>query len=302
MLGAILPPCPKFSIEVINFPQFVIYLQSCIVFYRLGKHRISVPVTNQPYRYQIKNFSTQWELSPGPVQKKENTPGYLVTLKLNKNLLLMLKQENEYSRQLKKMDTEDLVKMLNAHEKYVDGMLQALVWELGVRGVHAPLMVTIQEQINRRNAEESAMQLPMPDSETVSESDGIQPLPSLYSQTAILGFTLFFSPITGGILLSINLARLHKKGIVPVLIFAVIYSVFQGYVSMRLEPGSVIPILLNVAGGIILSEFIWNNFIGKGTKYERRSIIIPLLIVLAIFAPLAWIIYQNPELLNFKPQ
>ncbi|MBK8487929.1 MAG: hypothetical protein IPL48_09095 [Bacteroidetes bacterium] len=217
----------------------------------------------------------------------------------------MLKKENEYSKQLKRKPTEELVQMLHTHEKYVDGLLQALVWELEERGVQDPLSPELQVQIDKRNAEEMAIQKthqPILNANEVVEVEveDTKNLPTLFSQTAILGFTLFFSPLTGGILLSINLARLRKKGIVPVLIFAVIFSAFQGYVSMQLEPGSIIPILLNIAGGLILSEFIWNNFIGKGTKYERRSILIPLLIMLAIFIPIAWYLYQNPELLNFK--
>lgn len=217
----------------------------------------------------------------------------------------MLKKENEYSKQLRKKPTEELVQMLHTHEKYVDGLLQALVWELEERGVQDPLSTELQIQIDKRNAEEMAiqkMQDPEPVNEEVVEAEvkDTKELPMLFSQTAILGFTLFFSPLTGGILLSINLARLHKKGILPVMVFAVIFSAFQGYVGMRLEPGSIIPILLNIAGGLILSEFIWNNFIGKGTKYQRRSILIPMLIMMAIFIPLAWYVYQHPEFLNFK--
>lgn len=211
-------------------------------------------------------------------------------------------RENEYSKQLKRKTTEELISMLQSHETYLDVLLQALIWELEERGESSALQQELQKQITERAefesaAEEAILEIPAAPAETIVIEEK-KPLPILFSQTAILGFTLFFSPITGGILLSMNIARMQKKGVIPVVIFSIIFSLFQGYVSMQLQPGSIIPILLNVAGGLLLSEFIWNNFLGKGLAYKRRSIIIPLIIVIAIFAPIAWYLYQHPELLN----
>lgn len=216
----------------------------------------------------------------------------------------MSKSENEYSKQLQRKTTEELLLMLSSHEKYVDDLLQALIWELEERGNNSELKETVQKEIELRHKQEVDLlpvELSIPEINNESEKEESEkPLPILFSQTAILGFTLFFSPITGGILMALNIKRLQRKGILQVLVFSLVYSLFQGYVSLQLPPGSIIPILLNVAGGLILSEFLWNNFIGKRFLYQKRNILIPLLIVIAIFAPLAWYMYQNPELLNLN--
>ncbi|MFN3667216.1 MAG: hypothetical protein ACK4S0_13710, partial [Sediminibacterium sp.] len=219
------------------------------------------------------------------------------------NLNQMSKRENEYSKQLQRKTSDELILMLQSHEKYVDELLMALLWELESRGQQLDLMDDVKKELESRILIESDT---VPDAtfntlaETAPPVEAASPLPVLFSQTAILGFTLFFSPITGGILMALNIARLGKKGIWPVIVFSIVYSLFQGYVSLQVPAGSIIPILLNVAGGLILSELLWNNFIGKGFLYQRRNILIPLLIVIAIFAPVAWYVYQNPELLNIN--
>ena len=43
------------------------------------------------------------------------------------------------------------------------------------------------------------------------------PLPTLFSQTTILAFTIFFSPLFGGALLAMNVAAVKKAGVWQVL-------------------------------------------------------------------------------------
>lgn len=82
------------------------------------------------------------------------------------------------------------------------------------------------------------------------------------------------------------------------LVFGLVLAIAQGIINMQVAPDSIISILAHVAGALLLSELMWNQFIGRRIPYTRRNILIPLLIAIAIIAPLAWYLYQHPELME----
>jgi hypothetical protein len=118
--------------------------------------------------------------------------------------------------------------------------------------------------------------------------------PVLYSQAAIFGFSFFFSTIAGGIMMSMNLSRLRKPGIVPVLAFGIGYPVAMAVFDSFVELPRAINTAMNIGAAYVMKEFIWNKFIGKETVYTKRPIWIPLAICLVIAAVLvALIIYSD---------
>ena len=216
-------------------------------------------------------------------------------------------RENEYSRQIKRKADEELLEILQHYEAYREDLLQAVIWEAEDRQLEVQLPQTALDAVAQFHAEHEkekalakaeAERLAMLEKKEAAVPENAETGEKLFSQSAILGFSLFFSPISAGILLAMNMKRLQRKGIVQVIIFAVVFTLFQGYVSMRLQQGSILTLLINVAGALIMSELMWNQFIGKRIPYQRRSILIPLLIAIAIVAPLAWYVYQHPEFLE----
>ncbi|MHA7943445.1 hypothetical protein ACJOV8_010255 [Formosa sp. 3Alg 14/1] len=121
-----------------------------------------------------------------------------------------------------------------------------------------------------------------------------KPLPKLYSKTLILVISILFSTLFGSVLLILNLKKTgHSKARKLVFLFSVCY-LFVPFIlitSFNLDPN--VALLANVLGGYILTEYFWNQYIGKNTEYKRLDWAKPVLIMLAITIPLAYIVLKS---------
>ena len=205
--------------------------------------------------------------------------------------------ENGYSRVVKRYQDEELIHILHNRESYVDELLQAVIWECETRGIQDPLIQEITPTLHLPEPEPEelpAIDFPTEKPEIKKEPERI-PFP-LYSQTAILAFSVFFSTFLGGILFLINLSKIDRKALVPVGVFCVLFTVADAYVSLNFSSQTILPILMNIAGGLILSELLWNHYIGKGKSYRSKSVLLPLIITLVIMVPLLYYAYHvHPE-------
>ncbi len=121
---------------------------------------------------------------------------------------------------------------------------------------------------------------------------------AIYSKWAVLGFSIFFSPLIGGILLMLNLRSTgYKKEGNMVLLFVIVYQFLQGislsYVAKAMgiapndptilqKPKIVIYLsIVNIIGGGILVEYFFKKYFPYD-DYEHKSIKKPLLIVFLI--------------------
>ncbi len=113
-------------------------------------------------------------------------------------------------------------------------------------------------------------------------------IPKFYSKKAILGFSIFFSSIFGGILLMQNLKEIGmKKEAKTVLITSVILTVLPFLLAWLMEKEvSTYTFLVNIIGGLVLSEFYFGLYIPKEQIFESKKIWKPLLISLLITIPL----------------
>lgn len=196
--------------------------------------------------------------------------------------------DNIYPLVIARMTDEEVLESLQHREKYVDEMLLALLDAAKERGLAFADADTLRAEI-------SARAVPNPPLAEDTEEIVMKDLPVLYSQTAILAFTVFFSPIFGGVLLAMNVRRIRKNAVTWVVMISVALAVVSGLVSWFLAPGSFWGILAPIASGLILSELMWNRFIGRGLPYMHRRVLVPLIIALAITLPLALYAYQHPE-------
>lgn len=116
---------------------------------------------------------------------------------------------------------------------------------------------------------------------------------SYYSQMAIWWFSILFSVLFGAVLLSANIPTRREKWIV--IGFGITYLVFIFTVLSFIESEFETPIslLLNSIGGAILQTYFWNTYLGVGTNYRKKSMLIPILIALAITMPLIIISFLN---------
>ena len=113
-------------------------------------------------------------------------------------------------------------------------------------------------------------------------------IPKFYSKKAILGFSIFFSSIFGGILLIQNLKEIGmKKEAKTVLNTSVILTVLPFLLAWLMEKEvSTYTFLVNIIGGLVLSEFYFGLYIPKEQIFESKKIWKPLLISLLITIPL----------------
>jgi len=121
--------------------------------------------------------------------------------------------------------------------------------------------------------------------------------PTLYSDKVIYVFSILFSVLFGGILFSINLKQIdNKKGIVPTILFSLLYTIFSIYILNLINASSGIGLIFGGIGGLILNKIFWNKYIGKEVVYHKKSFVKPLIIALIIFTPLIILIIWSASL------
>jgi hypothetical protein len=118
--------------------------------------------------------------------------------------------------------------------------------------------------------------------------------PLLYSRQVINIFSILFSTLFGGVLLSMNLKTINKhKKILPVSLFCLGYSILTtliiGLLWSRFEMYiSIFMVLLNAIGASFLYNYFWAKYLGKDFKYRTRPIMIPLIIGIVFALFLIW--------------
>jgi hypothetical protein len=202
--------------------------------------------------------------------------------------------DSSYRMVVARLSDEDVLEALRNHEKYVDDMLLALLDECAKRKLQLQGVDRLRSMIEARAEIE-------PEVETLTIEEAPKgPIPVLFSQTAILAFTIFFSPLFGGILLALNIKTVKKPGMWQVVSLSLLFTMVSGLVTYYiLPPGSFFAILIPIVFALLMSELIWTRFIVKKVEYERKSILIPLLVALLITIPIIYYVYTNPELMEF---
>ena len=120
---------------------------------------------------------------------------------------------------------------------------------------------------------------------------------AIYSKWAILGFSIFFSPLIGGILLMINLRAVgFKRQGTGVLLFSVIYQFVSTAVIasvMKLPPNInsialfqntqflIYNLVAQIIGGGILAEYFYKKYF-PAEQYKYKSVWRPLAVMFII--------------------
>ncbi|SHE35711.1 hypothetical protein [Chryseobacterium takakiae] len=119
-------------------------------------------------------------------------------------------------------------------------------------------------------------------------------LSKIYSKRSVLGFSIFFSTLFGGVMLYKNLIETKKKTeAYTVLGFSVILTTVQVIVGMMLDnPKSSYAYLWGFVGGYILANYFFPKYFPNEEQYHKKSIWIPLIIGILLSAVfIALIIY-----------
>ena len=108
----------------------------------------------------------------------------------------------------------------------------------------------------------------------------------IYSKKAILGFSIFFAPIFGGVLLRQNLIDDNrKKEANIVLLTSIVFTVLTILIVNSMEKKtSSLTYLLNMGWGAILTEYFFKKYF-PNENYEYKKIWKALLISIIIVIP-----------------
>ncbi len=132
------------------------------------------------------------------------------------------------------------------------------------------------------------------ESKPVKSSTRITEVPSYYSRIAIVIFTIIFSAIYGGVLLSMNITEKRTRWIV--IVSSILYTL--GSITFVRQVTSLDELvgLANLIGAILLAHPVWNICIDNETTFLPRPFGKLLLISIFVYTALILaIMLANPE-------
>jgi hypothetical protein len=197
---------------------------------------------------------------------------------------------------MSKKSNAELEGIIQDKSSYTKEALQAVIWELENRNLiekdeirleetAAVEGVQISEKINEKN-------------ESVFEEFE---KPILYSKKAVQGFTIFFGPLFGAVLLMFNLKAVNKsKARMQVLVFGIGYTLLSFVGLSYLPKMFFITLIFNVIGYVVLVEYFWNQNLGKELQYTTKEITKPLIISLLFTLIMLFILISNNGIPGMK--
>ena len=137
----------------------------------------------------------------------------------------------------------------------------------------------------KREIEQNEIVKSQSDSGIVNENN--EDVIKIYSRSAIMGFSVFFTTVFGGVLLMQNFKDIgNKKMANTVLIFSILYTALSAVIILSAAPmGSSLTIVMNIIGGVILNEFFFRKYFSTGQELKHKKIWKPLIISLIITLP-----------------
>ncbi|MCG1037345.1 hypothetical protein [Polaribacter sargassicola] len=198
---------------------------------------------------------------------------------------------NSFTNNMSKKSNKELEEIIQQKDKYTNEALQAVVWLLEDRGLLQKDEIVIE---GVSNIVEEKVEIKINKEPSFEEFE--QPL--LYSKSAIQGFTIFFSPFFGAILLMSNLkAQKKQKARNQVLLFVILYTIITYLVLSAFPTMMFLSLAFNVLGSLVLIEYFWNKNLGKNIRYTKKGITKPLLISFLVVLLLVFIQFL-PQLMG----
>lgn len=198
-----------------------------------------------------------------------------------------MKDLNQYATYYKRRPTDELKEIAFQKDLYHEEARIAALLELKSRG----------EEISEEESEELEL-LTLRAKQIVEKQEDVEVkgstqaevLPEWYSPAAILGFSIFFSVIFGGVLMYANLRKVGKKAEAATAILISLGIMFiSAFVAHSYQMNQWIVLLANVSGALILIEYFWKKHLGYQTKFKRKPLTKAILISVGITLCLAMV-------------
>lgn len=208
--------------------------------------------------------------------------------------------EIDFQKLMLSKSDEGLQEYIDNRLKYTPEAVESAITEMKKRGriFTNEELVVIRNDIKQKQQQEALIEKKESSfgrnnwTKNVVEDENA---PAYYSERAIYGFSVAFGVISGAILLAINCAKSEaKKDLWQIVAFGVTFTGAQMWILSMIPRNTGLTIGCSIGGAYILNGVFWKKYIGKDTKYRTRPIWIPLIIAIAITAPILWaMIYFN---------
>jgi len=193
--------------------------------------------------------------------------------------------ENKYIEKFQKKTDTELEFIIENKEKYNEEAVFASIEILGDRNGKKSELESVGDEIESAPKRKNITQKKLieEDKETITDNPNA---PELYSKRVIIVFSGLFSTIFGAVLLMYNMKQTNNpRGRIQVLVFGILYTAATILALNLLNIKGNIAIIFNIAGGGILTEYFWNQYIGKEFQHRKRSWIKPAIISILISIP-----------------
>ena len=196
--------------------------------------------------------------------------------------------ENKYVEKFQNKTDSELEYILENKEKYNEQAVFASIEILKNRNGKSAELESVESEIEvAKERKIVAQKKAIEENKKKSNITDDPNAPELHSKRVIMVFSGLFSTIFGAVLLMYNMKQTdNPKGRIQVLVFGILYTVATLLVVNLLNIKGNIAIIFNIAGGGILTEYFWNQFIGKEFEHRKRSWIKPAIISVLITIPL----------------
>ncbi|WP_129367419.1 hypothetical protein [Lutibacter sp. HS1-25] len=183
--------------------------------------------------------------------------------------------KNHYSKIIEKKSNLELENMISENSVYTKDAIQAAIWEIEKRKQN------IENTPNSERKEfESDREIILQTEIIETESDDEEfvlddpSLPELYTKNTIFFVSAIFSTFFGAVLLSSNLKYTKNSSKwIEVTLIGFAFSLLLFFLVIIFGLNLFIIVSLNIFGSKVLTEHLWNRYIGKDFKHRSKKII-----------------------------
>jgi len=187
--------------------------------------------------------------------------------------------KNQYTSYYKNRSIKELQEVLNNPNSYEDEARLTAFQILQQKNIEVTPeqvaeMKEVESTLGKQLKELQEKELILQESQEIQE---------WYSPAAVLGFSIFLSPLLGALLLSYNLKKANKKNqAIYVILLGILFFAIGIVLLATGNMTRVTSIAIGVIPALIFIELFWKKHLGYQAEYKRKPIWKALIIVLAI--------------------
>ena len=178
-------------------------------------------------------------------------------------------KKNHFSKVMMQKSDLELKNITMESSIYTEDAIKAAIWEIENRSQNIEISTTSEKQVleieNDENLRSRIEETEIDNVELITDDPS---LPEMYTKETIFFMSVIFSTFFGSILLSSNLKETKNSSQWIVVVFVgFTFSALLLILVLIFGVNLFIIIGLNVFGSKVLTEHLWNKYIGKGFRF-----------------------------------